>query len=66
MDLLLGRFAERHLDRMSEGELGQFEALLEAADPDIYRWLAGEAPPPAYDTPLFELLKNFRIHYSDV
>jgi antitoxin CptB len=62
MDLLLGRFAERCLDQLSEAELGQYEALLEAADPDLYGWIAGEAAvPQAYDTAVLERIKNFKI-----
>ncbi|MGO8865612.1 MAG: succinate dehydrogenase assembly factor 2 [Alphaproteobacteria bacterium] len=62
MDLLLGRFAERHLDELSEAELGQYEALLEAADPDIYGWIAGETvPPQAFDNAVLQLIKNFKI-----
>lgn len=62
MDLLLGRFADRHLDELSEAELGQYEALLEAADPDIYGWIAGEtAPPQAFDNAVLQLIKNFKI-----
>jgi len=62
MDLLLGRFAERHLDALSEAELGQYEALLEAADPDIYGWIAGETvPPQAFDNAVLQLIRNFKI-----
>jgi antitoxin CptB len=67
MDLLLGRFAERHLDELSETELAQYEALLEAADPEIYCWIAGETvPPQPYDNAVLRLIKNFRISHSDI
>ena len=41
LDLILGRFADAHADTMSESELNAFEALLDAADPDIYQWIVG-------------------------
>jgi len=64
MDLLLGRFAARHLDDLSETELAQYEALLEVADPDLYGWIAGEAAPPgAFDNALLERIKKFRISH---
>ncbi|HUI18745.1 MAG TPA: succinate dehydrogenase assembly factor 2 [Alphaproteobacteria bacterium] len=62
MDLLLGRFAERCLDQLSEAELGQYEALLEAADPDLYGWILGEAAiPERFDTAVLKRIKNFKI-----
>jgi antitoxin CptB len=45
-DLLLGPFADRHLAEMTLGELGQFEALLEERDDDIYDWISGRLSPP--------------------
>ncbi|MFI4989142.1 MAG: succinate dehydrogenase assembly factor 2 [Alphaproteobacteria bacterium] len=62
MDLLLGGFAERHLGGLSESELAQYEALLEVADPEIYSWIAGQAPvPPAFDNAVMKLILNFKI-----
>lgn len=46
-DLLLGTFAERHLDGFDGRQLDQFEALLECEDALIYDWVAGRAAPPA-------------------
>jgi hypothetical protein len=41
-----------HLEALSEAELDQFEALLDAPDQDVYAWLRGAPVPPAsYDTP---------------
>lgn len=54
VDLIFGTYAASALSRMSEAELDQFEALLEAPDHEVYVWLKGDAPtPPEYDTPLF-------------
>ena len=59
-DLLLGRFADAEIDNLSEGELDDFEALLEAIDRDVFAWMTGEAPiPQAYDTVLFRKIVAF-------
>lgn len=60
MDLIMGRFADATIDRLSAEELDAFERLMDAPDPDIYRWVAGgETPPPAYDNMLFRRLREF-------
>jgi len=61
MDLLLGRFAERHLATFSERQLTLFEEMLEHGDPDLYAWLAGQdTPPPALDHDVMKLFINFK------
>lgn len=63
MDLLLGRFADRHLADLSEGQLDRFEALLMAPDPDLYDWVAGYAPVPAdFDNDVITLIRNFKFN----
>jgi len=60
-DLLLGRFAQDHLAALSDDQLDQYEALLEAGDGQIYLWASGtEAVPTQYDTPVLDLIKKFR------
>lgn len=39
MDWLLGRYAEAHLDSMSDADLGEFEQLLSLPDPELQGWL---------------------------
>lgn len=59
-DLILGRFADAALGTLSESELDDFEALLEAIDRDVFAWATGEtAPPEAYDTMLFRKIVAF-------
>lgn len=59
VDLIFGAFAAEELARLDDTELDQFEALLSAPDQEVYAWLRGhEAPPSAYDTPLFARLKS--------
>ena len=66
MDLLLGRFADRHLAGLSERQLADYEALLEVGDPDLYGWISGEAAVPScYDTAVLQLIKDFKLHYLE-
>ena len=59
-DLLLGRFADAELQNLSESELDDFEALLEALDRDVFSWAIGEVETPqVYDTPLFRQDRRF-------
>jgi antitoxin CptB len=63
MDLMLGRFCDRHLAQMDGDQLDRFEKLLENSDPDLYNWITGrEAPPPDQDSDLLNFLKNFKFH----
>jgi antitoxin CptB len=60
MDLLLGRFADAELPRLSEPEIAALEHLIELPDPDLLSWLMGETPvPPANDTPMFRRIQAF-------
>ncbi len=46
-DILLGRFAEHHLDGFNKGQLDRFEALLKENDIDLYNWIIGKQTVPA-------------------
>ena len=63
MDLILGRFADTHIEAMTPEQLDRYAALLENSDPDIYDWLTGRgAPPTAADTDVLQLLRRFKVH----
>lgn len=63
VDLIFGGFAAAEGDSLSETELDQFEALLDAPDLDVYSWFIGAEPvPPAFDTPLFLRMQRFLKH----
>ena len=67
VDLILGRFAEAEIANLCESELDDYERLLEAADPDIFAWITGEATPPAaYDTPVVRKIRNFHNHAAPI
>lgn len=58
VDLIFGTFAAADLAGLSEPELDQFEALLNAPDQEVFLWLQGKAPvTPEYDTPVFARLQ---------
>jgi len=61
VDLVFGAFAEAHLATLDRGQLDRFEALLDAADQDVWLWIQGSAPAPAeHDNDVLALLKNYR------
>jgi len=60
VDILLGRFADAHVDRLDEAGLAGFEALLDVPDQDILAWISNQAEPePADDTPLLRQIIAF-------
>jgi antitoxin CptB len=61
-DLLLGPFAERRLGELSPPQLDRYEALLAENDADLYDWISGrEPPPPASDSDVLRLVKDFCV-----
>ena len=67
VDLLVGGFAEARLAGLSERELDDLEALMEAPDRDIFKWLIGEAPvPEEFDTGVFTMIREFHRHDGPV
>ncbi len=60
-DLILGGFADDLLPVLNDGELDQYEHLLDAPDTDLVTWVTGERPvTPEHDTPLFRRLLAHR------
>lgn len=60
MDLILGRFADAEIARLSEDEIDAFDALMEEQDRDLFAWLTGELPlAMRADTPFFHKLAAF-------
>ena len=52
---------------LSESELDDFEALLEAIDRDVFAWATGETQTPqAYDTLLFRRIVAFHAGLDPV
>ena len=60
MDLVLGRFADAEIAKLSEADLGEYETWLEVPDQQIFSWVNGSQPAPAeIDTALFRRLRAF-------
>lgn len=66
-DLIMGRFADRHVGELSEDELDEFERLIDVPDRDLLSWLTGEAATPVnYDQPVLRKLKAFHTHLGPI
>ena len=61
MDLLMGSFADAHIEGMSEDELSEFERLLATPDWEVYAWMVGQKRVPAnFQSPLLTRMMEFR------
>jgi antitoxin CptB len=57
MDLVLGPFADAHVETMDGGNLDRLEALMEEEDPHLLKWVMGQDTPPAdVDAAFLELI----------
>jgi antitoxin CptB len=67
MDLIIGRFADAHIDKFDEAELDDFERLIEAPNAELYAWVIGADNVPAnYDTAVLAKLRAFHTKASQV
>lgn len=58
-DLLIGSFADEHVDGFDRNQLERFEALLEEVDADLISWISGRAAvPSAHDSDVMRLLRR--------
>ncbi len=61
-DLVLGPFADEHVERLGDSDLDDFERLLDQTDHDIYAWITEQTPPPAaFDNALLAQIRAFRF-----
>jgi antitoxin CptB len=61
-DLILGRFADLHLDSLSAQDVEAFERLLDQPDQDSYGWIIGRVETPVeFKGPVMTALQAFRI-----
>lgn len=57
MDLVLGPFADAHIDGLSVAELDRLEKLMSEEDPELLTWVMGQAvPPPTVDREFLDRL----------
>ncbi len=55
MDLVLGQFADREMASLTEGEIDQYERLLDIPDTEFLPIVTGEKPVPAdVDCPVLQ------------
>jgi antitoxin CptB len=60
-DLILGPFADRHVQDFTPDQLDRFERLLEVPDQDLYAWIIEREPTPAeFDDEIMGQIKQFR------
>ena len=65
-DLIVGRFADAHIEALDDAALDDFERLIEVPNADLYAWVAGDrAIPSDYDTAVLRQLIAFHIHTED-
>jgi antitoxin CptB len=61
-DLILGPFADSHLEQLSPEQLDAFEQLIDQPDPDLYGWIVGSSPTPeAFEGEVLDLIRGFRF-----
>ena len=66
MDLLLGTFADHHMDSLGNDDLDDFEALMELPDKDLLAWMTGAEPVAAnYATPVYRAILAFHATRHD-
>ena len=65
MDLIVGRFADAHIEALDEASLDDFERLIEAPNAALYSWVTGtETVPGGYDTAVLAKLRSFHMRES--
>jgi antitoxin CptB len=59
-DLIMGRFADAHVETFTVDDMADFERLLDIPDRDILDWVTGAAPVPDEElTPMLARILAF-------
>ena len=62
MDLVLGPFADAHLEGYGPPELDRLEALMDEEDTDLLKWVMGQEPVPSdADAALLRTIIAYRL-----
>jgi len=65
-DLIVGRFADAHIEKLDEPALDDFERLIEVPNSDLYAWVSGASDIPSdYDTAVLRQLKTFHARAKE-
>ncbi|GGF23370.1 hypothetical protein GCM10011321_13440 [Youhaiella tibetensis] len=60
MDLILGPYADAHIEGLPEAELDRLEKLMNEEDTDLLKWIMGQEPVPGdVDAELLAVLARF-------
>ncbi|MGB0960334.1 MAG: succinate dehydrogenase assembly factor 2 [Halocynthiibacter sp.] len=59
MDIVLGPFADAHLDTMSDADLDLYDTLLNEYDQDLMVWFTSQKPAPEEYTTLLKTISDF-------
>jgi antitoxin CptB len=66
IDLIVGRFADAHIDTFDDTGLDDFERLIEVPNAELYAWVVGDTAVPAnYDTAVLRQLITFNLRAED-
>ena len=66
MDLIVGRFADAHIEKFDDGALDDFERLIEVPNATLYAWVTGDASAPAdHDTAVLRQLIAFHMQSGE-
>ncbi len=61
-DIIIGGFAEKHLEQLSPEQLDEFERLIDQPDQDLYAWIIGREPiPEQFAGEVMDLIRSFRF-----
>lgn len=63
MDLVLGPFADIHLETFDAAHLDRLEALMEESDIDLLSWVMGQSSPPQGVD--LDLLERITAHHRN-
>ena len=67
MDLIVGRFADAHIDKFDDTGLDDFERLIEAPNAELYAWVIGaDTVPATFDTAVLAELRAFHMRGSQL
>jgi len=60
LDLILGPFARRHVDKFTPTQLSRYERLLDLPEPELFGWLTGQIEVPQEEcNDVLEMLLTF-------
>ena len=59
MDIILKKYSDGHLNKMSAEDLDHYERLLAENDQDLYQWVSGQVAAPEQFSALIEEIATY-------